>query len=337
MRLLITVLVSTLLIAGCGSGSSSFTDSVAAYCLGDFNELTITNGGGSETYSLVVREAGPTPISMSGVRSGSLLMLSGSAGGITFDYDVTISGDESSATAAALATVGSDSFAWNEFGTLGSCPTVDLTAGVPQLAATDFVDVANDIQDISMFRSAYGHDYSDEFETCRSMKHYYSPPMAKRINNTVAVYSPVDGTIVRLGREDSDPDDGMTNQKVIIQSDDDAAMNVVLFHIDLLSPPLAVGDTVTAGQQVGFANLFRDGSSSHDFDIAVHANATDSVRYISYFEFMTNTLFANYSSYGTMLDEFIISESERDMDPLTCSGEDFTSSGTLPSWFYNLP
>jgi len=46
--------------------------------------------------------------------------------------------------------------------------------GVPRFVATDYIESAR-IARVSRFRSGYGHDYSDAFESCRSMKHYYMP------------------------------------------------------------------------------------------------------------------------------------------------------------------
>ena len=45
---------------------------------------------------------------------------------------------------------------------------------LPLFITASHVDVS-DIERISMFRSNAGHDYSDSFESCCSMKHYYRP------------------------------------------------------------------------------------------------------------------------------------------------------------------
>ena len=50
---------------------------------------------------------------------------------------------------------------------------VDLN-GIPQFVSTNVMDLVN-ISQISKFRSGAGHDYSDDFESCRSMKHYFIP------------------------------------------------------------------------------------------------------------------------------------------------------------------
>ena len=50
--------------------------------------------------------------------------------------------------------------------------------GIPQFAGVDYIELAK-ISRISKFRSGIGHDYSDDFEQCRSMKHYYMPISTK--------------------------------------------------------------------------------------------------------------------------------------------------------------
>jgi hypothetical protein len=54
-------------------------------------------------------------------------------------------------------------------------PEYDTDAnGVPRFAESNCIEL-HKISRISKFRSGAGHDYSDDFETCRSMKHYFDP------------------------------------------------------------------------------------------------------------------------------------------------------------------
>ena len=130
-------------------------------------------------------------------------------------------------------------------------------ADLPKLVKKDFTDVAGFIEDISYFRSSAGHDYSDILETCRSMKHYFSPIEEVRKNATIPIYSPFDGTIVQLNTEETGGfvDDGTTNQRVVILSRENASMLAVIFHVDLQSADLVVGSSVEAGQQLGHARM----------------------------------------------------------------------------------
>ena len=58
---------------------------------------------------------------------------------------------------------------------LTACDTYDVDKnGVPQFMEADYIDLSR-ITQISKFRSAAGHDFSDSFESCRSMKHYFWP------------------------------------------------------------------------------------------------------------------------------------------------------------------
>jgi hypothetical protein len=77
-------------------------------------------------------------------------------------------------------------------------------------------------------------------------------------------------------------------------------------------------------------------SVHHDFDIGAQIHTPTGVRYVSYFELLDSAIFSRYSSFGLNRSDFIITETERDADPLTCDGETFTSSGSLPSWMFNL-
>ena len=68
-------------------------------------------------------------------------------------------------------------------------------------------------------------------------------------------------------------------------------------------------------------------------DIAVSMSTPEGTRLVSYFDLMSDSLFQNYQLRGlTSIDEVIISEAERDSDPLTCDGEEFSNSGNLENW-----
>jgi hypothetical protein len=312
------------------------------YCHGEHNEIIIESGKDSENYNVILKPLSPAPVAATGTRVGDTLTLSATVEGFTLSYLFTFLNHEQNIQGQIQLSSGEQTYTWNEWGVQGSCPTVDVVAdGVPQFIGTDFVSLAQ-IQNISLFRSAAGHDYSDGFETCRSMKHYFSPPPAMRSNNTVSVFSPVAGTIVHLETEEENfIDDGMTNQRLIISPQTQPGILIVLFHVDLLQPPLQVGASVSAGQQLGHARLVRNnGPPSHNFDIALHANTTAGVRYISYFEAMSDSLFSSYAVWGggsAARDDFIISKEQRDADPLTCDDGTFIDSGSLSSWYYNLP
>ena len=342
--LLITAIVSALLTACSSSDSSNASPTVTVFCLGDFSELIITKTNGVETYNIETDQLSSDAITVTGSRSGNTLMLQATFDSITIDINATIANDGNSITSNSSAVIDNQAFEFNQFGTLGACATADLnSAPVPEAVTVNFVDVSNDIENISLLRSAAGHDYSDAFESCRSMKHYLSPPLGKRVNSTVAVYAPFDGVIVELGTEEPNfIDDGVTNQKTVIRSTVQPSLSVTFFHIDLLSSSLIVGTNVSAGQTLGYGRFQYGGKVSHDFDIATHVNTAGGIRYVSVFKAMTDSVFADYVNFdltdypaGMTRDDYIITAVARDADPLTCSGETFTSTGTLASWVQN--
>ena len=68
-------------------------------------------------------------------------------------------------------------------------------------------------------------------------------------------------------------------------------------------------------------------------DIAVGVNTPTGWKLISYFEVMTDSLFATYQTRGmSSRTNVVISKEARDGDPLTCIGGTFQGPGTLPNW-----
>ena len=73
---------------------------------------------------------------------------------------------------------------------------------LPLFITASHIDVS-DIERISMFRSNAGHDYSDSFESCCSMKHYYRPFNYYEKRFTQPIFSPVDGVILYIGVDEN--------------------------------------------------------------------------------------------------------------------------------------
>jgi len=206
-------------------------------------------------------------------------------------------------------------------------PTYDVdAAGVPRLATANCVDL-DKIAWISMFRSGFGHDYSDAFEECRSMKHYFEPKEGVDFS-TIRFFSPVSGTVVGLTEEW----EGTTLYKgtvVGIRPDGYDAFCVALFHLDL-STTLAVGDRVTAGQELGTSEKI----SGTAGEIAVEVLTPSGMKLVSFFDAMDDSVFAVYQARGVPNREaVIISKAERDADPMTCDGETFTSTSVIENLF----
>lgn len=192
--------------------------------------------------------------------------------------------------------------------------------GIPQFVAVDYIEPAP-IGRISKFRSSVGHDYSDAFEDCRSMKHYFEPKPEVDWS-TIKVFAPVAGTITRVEPE------AVGGTKVEIVADAYPAFRFSIFHVSL-SPARQVNDHVTEGEQLGT----HVGTQTMS-DISVIVNdPTRQGRMISYFETMTDELFASYTARGVEnRAALVISKPTRDQSPLTCNGDTFTSIDPLEAW-----
>ncbi len=174
-------------------------------------------------------------------------------------------------------------------------------------ATADYIELGRIVR-ISRFRSGVGHDYSDSYESCRSMKHYFVPG-----SYPVKIFSPVSGTIGYLTAE-------WAGTQVGIRA---GSRTFIIFHVNVWSS-IKVGDSVTAGQQIGT----HIGSQTWS-DIAVR----EGDRLLSYFEVMTDAVFQNYRSRGVNArSDLVISRAARDAAPLTCSGDAFLNEGTIPNW-----
>lgn len=190
--------------------------------------------------------------------------------------------------------------------------------GIPRFVQSDYIELAR-IERISRFRSGEGHDYSDDFESCRSMKHYFQP------NNTVdwasiQIRSPVDGIVSSLREE-------WAGTRIEIRASASPAFVFTLFHVHVAAP-LSVCDSVRAGQLLGT----HVGSQTMS-DIAVQVKTPTGAKLVSYFDVMTEPLFATYQARGmSSRTNAIISKEARDADPLTCNGETFAGPGHLPNW-----
>ncbi len=195
----------------------------------------------------------------------------------------------------------------------------NISDPLPQFVTSDFTE-RNKIGNISKFRSGVGHDYSDEYESCRSMKHYYLPNVPDW--TTISVFSPVNGQVVRL-------EEGWAGSQVHIKSNEYPSFTFVLFHVSLISS-LENGSYVSAGQKLGY-----HASNSTYQDIAVRVTVIDGnekMKLVSFFEVMTNSLFSTYSDFSTNRADFIISKKTRDYNPMICNGEAFLTSSSLPNW-----
>ncbi len=189
----------------------------------------------------------------------------------------------------------------------------------PALVAVDYIDVTA-LERISRFRSGVGHDYSDDYEDCRSMKHYFQPK-AELDWSTLAIHAPVSGTVSQIEEE-------AEGTRVEIQVASHPAFRIVLFHV-VLSAPLSLGDEVSSGQQLGH---HVGNQTFSDIAVAV-TDQSFQRRLLSYFDLTTDDVFAAYQVRGVATrEELTITQEERDLDPLVCDGELFATPGGLDNW-----
>jgi len=191
--------------------------------------------------------------------------------------------------------------------------------GYPKFVNTNYIEL-DKIYEISKFRSSFGHDYSDAFEHCRSMKHYFEPK--SDIDwTTVRIYSPIKGIITRAEEE-------WAGTHLEIESEDYPAFRIQIFHINTLKQ-YNLNDKVSEGELLG---THIGSQTMSDISIIVN-DPTKQGRMVSYFEIITDSIFNLYSARGVSSREtMIISKELRDANTLTCSGDTFISSDTLQNW-----
>jgi hypothetical protein len=190
------------------------------------------------------------------------------------------------------------------------------TLGVPKFVGTHYIDLSK-IYQISKFRSSAGHDYSDDTEKCRSMKHYFMRPDA-----TTAIWSPVAGTVTQMR-------DDFVGTQVHIKADVQPDFTFIVFHV-ALARPLLLGEHLAEGQLLGTHVGLQTFS-----DIAVAVNAAGGYRLVSYFDTLTDAAFAPLQSRGiTSPAQLSFTRAERDAAPFLCSGQVFSNLKAQPDTDY---
>jgi hypothetical protein len=191
--------------------------------------------------------------------------------------------------------------------------------GIPRFVIINYIEL-DKINRISKFRSSQGHDYSDAFEHCRSMKHYYEPKSTVDWTS-IKIYSPVTGKLTRVEQE-------WAGTKLEIASDDYPAFRFSVFHINL-SKQRNLDEKVMAGELLGTHIGIETWS-----DISVIVNdPTRQGRMVSYFDVMTDAVFYEYRNRGVnSREDLIIPKTVRDANPLTCSGDTFMGIDTIENW-----
>ena len=196
----------------------------------------------------------------------------------------------------------------------------DPTAEIPHVLTANYIDLSK-IGRISKFRSTVGHSYTDGSEECRSMKHYFEPK-ATVDWQTVDIYAPASGTILRV-----EPD-GIAGYQILLRPRDLPYLYVSIFHVNI-DPGISKYTWVDAGEHLGY-----HASSTSSSDFALFFGAKEGGTLISFFQAITDEVFAEFQARGvSSREEAIITKEQRDADPVPCVGEEqFTVHGTIPDW-----
>ncbi len=200
-----------------------------------------------------------------------------------------------------------------------SPPTYDVAKlGVPKFVNSIYIDLSQKnpdgspvVNQISKFRSSQGHDYSDSYESCLSMKHYLSTP-----DSNTKIYVPVTGTVTWQ-------DTPIVGPNFSVQSDLQPAFVFTVMHVVPLKS-YKMGDHVTEGDLLG--HHVGTWTSS---DIIVDVNdggpkaSLDGYgpggRLVSYFQTLTDAAFQPFKARGiNSPTDLIISKAQRDSFPITC-------------------
>jgi hypothetical protein len=199
----------------------------------------------------------------------------------------------------------------------------------PQFVRKDYLPLS-EMESITKFRSGVGHDYSDQYESNRSMKHYYAPKPQYRegngTNHDLKVFSPINGTITEIKPESRILSNGQfQGYQIHLTPDNYQMFDVILFHVNYL-PGISVDLHVTAGTWLGYADM----RESYTSDIAVACvyaappvynwggPPDRGLKYLSVFQVMDEALFAQYQKRGVSnRTEPIISKEFRDAHPVT--------------------
>jgi hypothetical protein len=208
-------------------------------------------------------------------------------------------------------------------------PPMDLDeSNLPRFVTHDFIQLER-IHFVSKFRSGVGHDHSDAMESCRSMKHYYSPsetlsgsvvfePPGTRPESRIEIISPVTGKIVGV-----EADGSGRGSQVILEPATHPSYQVRLFHIYPVEN-VSSGTRVGAGETLGF--LGRNQST----DVSVETLTLHGRRYVSYFSVMDEGTFDSYRERGlTDRTDVILSRQARDEHPLRCEDGRFVGHDDL--------
>ncbi len=304
--------LAVLAAAACGGGGSSTDAGPPVATLVVTPRELVTRVGWIVDIAVEARDAVGAPVPGARVewRSSAPSVISVDPGGrldARAPGTATLTATAPGATATARVTVGA---------------LHDPAAAPPRFVTRDYIDLSR-VERLSRYRSGVGHSFTDGTETCRSMKHYYQP-RAGTDWTTVAITAPVDGWIWSI------VPDGGRGMRVDIFPTAYPAATVEIFHVTPAAG-IARGMMVAAGTPLG---THASQTTMSDVSIRLELAQRGTFRLASYFDVMSDPVFAGYQARGVASRQAaIISKAERDADPLPCTGESqFPTPGRVENW-----
>ncbi|MAR37518.1 MAG: hypothetical protein CL715_04190 [Chloroflexi bacterium] len=211
-------------------------------------------------------------------------------------------------------------------------PTVDLS-NLPKFVTNNFIDL-DPFNSITKFRGAYGHDYSatdEEYDptgkSCRSMKHYFEAYTLDQrwagqfgsydTKGNVNYYAPTAGKIIDVVHGTFGRDNGSEGEEwqFTIESSEYPSVNIKFHHVNL-EKHLQGGGNVQAGEFLG--TIARDNGQGEIAAYVLLGKGT--LKYVSFFELITDDIFALYESRGLKnRSDVIISREDRESNPIPCT------------------
>ncbi len=219
--------------------------------------------------------------------------------------------------------------------------TINLS-NLPKIVHHNFIEL-NKISKISKFRSGYGHDFSsgdNETNSCRSMKHYlmikglddefwsryHKGKITKRDWPVVKYFAPVSGIIIDM--HSSKNMFGEEEKQFILKPNKYPNILFGFFHV-IIQKNITIGSEIYPGEFLGTISAGNDG------EIAVTINPNSNNQLVSFFRLTDDKVFSDYQKRGiTSKKELIISEKERNKNPLICENnweKRFIGSKKIPN------
>jgi hypothetical protein len=211
-------------------------------------------------------------------------------------------------------------------------PTVDLS-NLPKFVTNNFIDL-DPFNSITKFRGAYGHNYSatdEEYDptgkSCRSMKHYFEAYTLDQrwsgqfgsydTKGNVNYYAPTSGKIADIVYGTFGRDNGSVGEEwqFTIESSEYPSVNIKFHHVNL-ERHLQGGGIVQAGEFLG--TIARDNGQGEIAAYVLLGKGT--LKYVSFFDLITDDVFALYESRGLKnRSDVIISREDRESNPIPCT------------------